>query len=64
MSKQERADLFLQELQELLWRHDAELNVEITTRAYKATRVQLMLDFSYGDSVELPRSIEGKAPTP
>ena len=62
--KENRLRLFMADLQELLWRHDAELSVNVAVRQWPLCDAVLKVNWNYGDSVELPTSIEGKEPAP
>lgn len=54
--------LFIADLQELLWRHKAELSVGINVDRHRHDSAELLLYFSSGWSCELPSKIIGKEP--
>jgi len=54
--------LFMADLQELLWRHHAELSVGINVDRHRYESAELLLYFSSGWCCELPSKISGKEP--
>ena len=54
--------MFMTDLQELLWKHNAELSVGINVDRHRYDSAELLLYFASGWCCELPSKIIGKEP--